>query len=328
MALASACPRADRATRVRPGVTLPHRGLAAKRLLIVSGKGGVGKTTVSAALAIAAARRGLDTIVAEVSGRRDVAAILGCRPAEGAEAEVSAGLHHITIDRQSALEEYLRYEIPGPLPAAILARSGALAVFINATPGMGEMLTIGKVWELTQRPRHRHHARTYDLVVLDAPASGQLVGMLAAPRTFRSIARVGSVAHQAAAVDELLTDPEAVGVVAVATGEQMAVSETIAMVSMLRERFAIESSALVVNRMFPSRFRPAEVAKLCGCDSEPALRSARWSAARSRAQRAHVARLRRGLASVPCVTLPFLFTPELGSDQLRVLGDKLAQSLV
>jgi anion-transporting ArsA/GET3 family ATPase len=303
--------------------------LATKRLLIVSGKGGVGKSTVSAALAVAATRCGLNTIVAEVSERHDVAAMFGHRAAEGlVEAEVFPGVHHVTIDRRSALDEYLRYEVPGPLPAAILARSRAFGLFVDATPGMTDMLTIGKVWELAQRPRHRHGAKPYDLVVLDGPASGQLEGMLAAPRTFRSIARAGPVAHQAAAIERLLSDSASIGVLAVATGEQMAVSETIGMATVLRERFTIELSAVVVNRMFPSRFRPAEVTKLSDLSAEPALRSARWFAARGRAQRAQLSRLRRGLASTPYVTLPFLFTPELGSGEVRGLSDTLARSLL
>ena len=79
----------------------------------------------------------------------------------------------------------------------MLARSRAFQLFVEATPGMSDLLTIGKVWELGQRPRHKPRTDPYDLVILDAPASGQLVGLLAAPRTFREIARVGPVAGRA-----------------------------------------------------------------------------------------------------------------------------------
>ncbi len=203
--------------------------LTARRLLIVSGKGGVGKSTVAAALGVAAARRGLRTVVVEVAGRRDIVGLLGAKARQGhREVEVYPGLRHVAIDRQPALEEYLRDEVPGRLPAAILARSRAFELFMDATPGMGELLTIGKVWELSQRPRHRRGAPQYDLVVLDGPSSGQLVGLLQAPRTFSSIARVGPVARQGAAIERMLLDSGLTAVVAVATAEQMAVSETLA----------------------------------------------------------------------------------------------------
>ena len=153
-----------------------------KRLLIVAGKGGVGRSTVTAALAVDATRRGLRTIVVETAGRADVARMLGGRAADPlVEVELQRGLHHVTIDRRAALEEYLRYEVPGLFPAAMLARSAAFQAFVDAAPGMSDLLTIGKVWELVQRPRHKPHADEYDVVILDAPASGQLVGLLGGP---------------------------------------------------------------------------------------------------------------------------------------------------
>ncbi len=113
--------------------------LLAKRLVVVSGKGGVGKSTVAAALGVVAARRGLRTVVAEVAGRADVAHVLGGEAADRlGEIEVYSGLHHVTIERRPALEEYLRDELPGPLPAGILARSRAFAdVQLGCSRGTG-----------------------------------------------------------------------------------------------------------------------------------------------------------------------------------------------
>ena len=163
--------------------------MMAKRLVIVTGKGGVGKSTVAATLGVVAARHGLATIVAEVAARSDVARVLGARSADRLrESELEPGLHHVPIDPHGAMEEYLREELPGPLPAAILGRSRVFELFAAATPGMRELLTIGKVWELTQRSRHKPGARTYDLVVLDAPAPvtclrcGRLPGRLGRSR--------------------------------------------------------------------------------------------------------------------------------------------------
>jgi anion-transporting ArsA/GET3 family ATPase len=302
--------------------------LSRRRLLIVSGKGGVGKSTVAAALGVAAARRGLQTIVAELAGCRDVARLFGGQAAERlGEVELYPGLHHVTIDRQPALEEYLRDEVPGPLPAAFLARSRAFALFVDATPGMGELLTIGKAWELAQRPRHRRSAAQYDLVILDGPASGQLVGLLQAPRTFGSIARVGPVARQGAAIDRMLSDPSAVAVVAVATPEQMAVSETLALQAALRRELGIEVGAVVVNRLLPSRFSASDAAALSVAPDHPAVHSARWLDERALAQRAQLARLRKGVAGVRGAALPFLFAAQVGLDEIERLARKLQRSL-
>jgi anion-transporting ArsA/GET3 family ATPase len=300
----------------------------ARRLVVVTGKGGVGKSTVAAALAIAAARRGRRTIIAEVSGRTDAARILEGEPADRMrEVQLSAGLSHVTIDRRPALEEYLREEVPGPLPAAILARSRVFGLFVDATPGLGELLTIGKAWQLTQRPRRQRGARPYDLVVLDGPATGQVLGLLEAPRTFRSIARVGPVARQSTAIDRLLTDVGSTAVIAVATPEQMAVSETLGLRAALRERLGISLSGVVVNRVFPSPFSAQDRVRLQSAPDDPAVRAARWLDARARAQQTQLARLQEGLDAVSSTTLPFLFSGELERSDIEQLSCRLERSL-
>jgi len=295
-----------------------------KRLIIVAGKGGVGRSTITAALALGAIRRGLQTIVAETAGRADVARMLGGSATDAlVEVELEPGLHHVSIERQAALEEYLRYEVPGLIGAATLARSTAFQAFVDAAPGMSDLLTIGKVWELIQRPRHKRHARGYDVVILDAPASGQLVGLLAAPRTFAAIARVGPVARQAGTIEHTLRDPQTVGVIAVATPEQMAVSETLALQASLTERFGIELDAVVANRVLPSRFTSDDVLALARAPEDPAVRSARWFAARAKAQRAQLARLRRGVAPTRCTSLPVRFEAALGRDDIERFAELL-----
>ena len=148
------------------------RTAIAERLIIVTGKGGVGKSTVAAALGAAAAGRGLRTIVAELAGRSDVARLLGGEAADRLrEVELYPGLHHVRIDRQPAFEEYLREEVPGPLPAVILSRSRVFGLFVEATPGMDQLLMIGKVWSSrNDRGTGGAPGRT-NLVVLDGPAT-------------------------------------------------------------------------------------------------------------------------------------------------------------
>jgi anion-transporting ArsA/GET3 family ATPase len=299
-------------------------GLIGKHFLIVAGKGGVGRSTVAAALGVAAARSGLRALVVETAGRADVPSLLDRSAGDPlTEVELLPNLHHVTIERRGALEEYLRREVPGPIPAAMLARSRAFDLFVEAAPGMSDVLTIGKVWELGQRPRHTPHTNPYDLVILDAPASGQLVGLLAAPGTFSRIARVGPAARQAARIERALTDKADVGAVVVATAEQMAVTEALGLRATLSERFGVEVGAVVVNRVLPARFSPEDGLALAAAPPDPAIRSARWFHARAQAQRVELERLVRQLEAVPCITLPLLFEAELGLGHVEHLADLL-----
>lgn len=292
--------------------------------MVVTGKGGVGKSTVAAAVAVAAVRRGQQAIVAEIAARSDVARALGSRAGDPLrETEPYPGLRHITIERRAALEAYLRDEVPGLLPAALLARSRAFELFVAATPGMSDLLTIGKVWELTQRPRHARGARAYDLVVLDAPASGNVIGLLAAPRTFRSIARRGPVASQCAAIDRTLTDAACTEVIAVATPEQMAVTETLMLRGELARQLGIELRSVVANRVVHTPFTDRDLEAMAAAGDDPAVRSARWLHGRAAAHQAQLSRLRRGMGEADVRTLPFLFTPELGRMQIEQLAVRL-----
>jgi Anion-transporting ATPase/CBS domain len=138
-------------------------GLLAHSLIVVTGNGGVGKSTVAAALGLAADRRGLRTIVVEVAARDDLSRALSTSDAD-AEQAISDHLHHISIDPQRAVAEYLRQQLPIGALAALLARSRIFTALGAATPGMRELLTVGKVWELAQHQRRTRGSRSYDLV--------------------------------------------------------------------------------------------------------------------------------------------------------------------
>jgi len=293
-------------------------GLFTHSLLVVTGKGGVGKSTVAAALGLAAARRGLRALVVEVSARDDVSSALGARGPHGASAEraVSERLHHISIDPQSAMEDYLREQLPVGVFAGLLSRSRLFTTLTAATPGMRELLTIGKVWELAG-----HEGRDrYDLVVLDAPATGHGLAMLQAPSTFASVARVGPVAKQGRAIASFLGDPRRTAVLAVSTGEEMPVSETLELRAQLQEQMGLDLALVVVNAVLPRRFTERDRRALQAAPSSPARHAALFWAAWASHQRAQIDRLRRGLQGVALVTLPFVFQSALDPAALERLS--------
>jgi anion-transporting ArsA/GET3 family ATPase len=259
-----------------------------RKLIVVTGKGGVGKTTVSAALGLLAVRQGLRTIVVEVTGPEAaagtagagrLAALLGqgvggssIPPRHGVETELREGLlWSLSIDRDRVLAEWLR-AIGGRVPARVLTSSSSFQYLVAAAPGAREMLSMIKVWELAQgrRPQDRgsrdghrtERAADYDLVVLDAPATGHALAMLRSPRTFSAIARVGPIARQSGQVRELLEDPARSAYLAVTHATEMAVTETLELREGLRRDLDRELDGVVVNGTLPRRFEGGELERI------------------------------------------------------------------
>jgi anion-transporting ArsA/GET3 family ATPase len=166
----------------------------------------------------------------------------------------------------------------------------------------------------------------YDLVVLDAPATGHGVAVLEAPGTFADTARVGRIARQGRTIEAMLTDPQRTAVVAVARPEEMPVNETLALQEGLRARLGQPVSLIVANGLLPDRFDAADERALAGAPGVPQVAAARAVAARTREQQSQLARLRRH-AEAPVCTLPFLYTPELARDDLDALSRRLEGAL-
>src|SRR3954470_24114717 len=212
-----------------------------RRLLFVTGKGGVGKTTVAAALGLLAAREGKRTLVCEVDAKGNLADFYEMTPPGFAPVQVQPNLHVMSMDTEESLKEYLSLQLKLPL----LARIGPLAktfdFIATAAPGVKEILTVGKLaWEV----REGH----YDLVVADAPATGHIVGQLRAPEAIKELVSVGLVREQTEWMTTLLTDAATTGVVIVASPEEMPVTESLELIDRLRET-DVDVAGIVVNRV-------------------------------------------------------------------------------
>jgi anion-transporting ArsA/GET3 family ATPase len=288
-----------------------------KRLVFVTGKGGVGKTAVAAALGMVAARDGLRTMVAEVARRDDVHRALAGSEGGWREAAIGDRLHTLSVDPERAMEEYLDDQLSRPL-AELLAGSRIFTYLAAATPGMRELLTVGKLWELAQDERRTPGAEPYDLVVVDAPATGHGLALLDAPRTFGEVAVAGPVARQAGRIHDTLVDTAVTGVVAVATAEEMPVNE----VAHLREALGDRLDLVIANALRPDRFTEEEAALLepLAAGGAPAAVAALAAHHRAAEQREQLDRLGAD------VTLPFVAGDD-GAVDLHALADALAQQL-
>jgi anion-transporting ArsA/GET3 family ATPase len=199
-----------------------------REIVIVSGKGGVGKSTIAAALATLAARTGRRALLVEVEGRDEVAGTLGVSDPGFRELPVPQGFSVLSITPEPAALEYLRLYVGLQRVSRTLIRSGILEQLIGAAPGFRDLLTCGKLYELTEVRRidRRDRGRPiYDVVIVDAPPTGQLASFLSAPRTFAELIRVGRMKRQAGSIDRMLRERSHVLLVTIL--EEMAVAETI-----------------------------------------------------------------------------------------------------
>ena len=311
-------------------------GLLDRKLLFVTGKGGVGKTSVASALGLLAARRGLRTLVCEVDTKGDLADFYGVGPLRFAPTEVKDDLHVMTMDTEESLREYLRLQLRVPL----LSRIGPLArtfdFIANAAPGVKEILTVGK---LTYEVRERH----YDLVVVDASATGHVVGQLGSPVAINDLVKVGLVRNQTDWMIEILTDPASTGVVVVTAPEEMPVSESLELIARLRDETDIDVASVVVNRVLPELFarneeeifrrlrEPTASAALeerIGSGAGAVLDGAQLAVDLRRSRVPHLSRLRDGLpAGLPVLYVPFLFTRSHGVRATAKIADFLGEEL-
>src|SRR5215218_6238645 len=300
----------------------PTTFLRDRELAFVTGKGGVGRTTVALALALAAARAGRRTVVCELAGQARAPRLYGLDTVRaGREVPLEERLWATTIDPVLALEEWAVRQIGSRRLAGLLTRSRTLAAFVDAAPGARELLAITKAWELGRSERWTRGLGGYDLVVVDGPASGHGVGMLRAPRTFAEIARVGPIAAQARQVAALLEDAGRSALIAVAQPAELPVSETLELEGRVLAALGRPLDALIVNGMLPGRLSAADVDRLAAGDG--AVPGAVVIAARRRhgqatAQHGQLRRLRRH-AGAPITTLPFLSRPQLDVDDVREL---------
>ncbi len=307
-----------------------------RRLLFVTGKGGVGKTTVAAGLALLAAERGQRTLVCEVDAKGGMADFFEAGPTEFDPHEVQPRLFAMSMDTEESLKEYLKLQLKVPM----LARVGPLArtfdFIADAAPGVKEILTVGKLcWEV----RERH----YDLVVVDAVATGHIVGQLAAPQGIRELVKVGMVRNQTDWMIDILADPRQTGAVIVSAPEEMPVNETIELAGRISGETDVDLAAVIVNRVLPELFGRNEeaifdqlrepehteaLAAAAGGDVGPILEGARLAVTLRRTRAGHLDRLRKGLpGDLPLLYLPYLFTRAQGLRATRQVAEALSQEL-
>ncbi len=300
-----------------------------KRLVIVTGKGGVGKSTVALALGMAAAAEGRRTIVCEVSSQEHTSRVFHRAEVGFHEVEMADNLWAISIDPDEAMREYVLLQLRVRAMRDMLFRSRIFTYLAAATPGLRELVTIGKIWEVSQPDRKVKKGRNYDLVIVDAPATGHGVAFLQTPRTFANIARVGPIKAQAEALETFIVNHRKTGVAIVSLPEEMPVNETAELERTLVEEVGVAVDRVYLNGLYPERFTPEELDRLASACTpgnggvRGACRAALSEGRRSSAQHEQLARLAE-LVRAPLRTLPFIFEPEVRVEEIRELAEEIS----
>ncbi len=307
-----------------------------RRLHFVVGKGGVGKTTVTAAMAQLLARRGLRTLAVEMDVAGRLPTLLGAPGAVSAPTPVEPRLSTLSIDGRTALEEYLALIIPVKRLLSTIFSSRIYQYFVAAAPGLKELMTIGKIWyEATRTEGGRP---VWDVIIVDAPATGHSLQYLRMPQAARDSFGAGLVQREAAKIVDFLRDADTTAVHLVTLAEEMPVTETLEMHAQLRDTLEMPAGWVVVNRLHGRRFAPsvleqveaaaaratAEERTLLTGVAERGREESGWAAIND----ANLARLKTELGGAPLVELPFLFVEEFDREALATLSQRLEAGMI
>jgi anion-transporting ArsA/GET3 family ATPase len=310
-----------------------------RRLLIIAGKGGVGKTTIACALGWVAAQLGKRTLIAEVDGAGRAAYLLGVGGGEiGKPQAMRETLSVMSVEGSAALAEYLEIIVPIKRVLQAVLASRVYQYFVAAAPGLKELMTVGKIWYEAERIDPDSGQRAWDIVILDAPATGHSLQYLGMPHAAHEVFHSGLVGRESRRLVELLTDPARTAVNLVTTAEEMPVNETLEMYERLRDELHMPLGYLFVNRTHNAPFRPADAnhleERLAQLPEGPtrvvvteALRRAREELGWTAINRAYMERLANSVA-MPSIEIPFSFVEEFGLEDVKRIAAVIENALV
>lgn len=300
-----------------------------KRFVIVAGKGGVGKSTMCAALALAAARAGKRTIVAELNTRERVPQLFGAEPSGYVPTQVRENLFSINIQPEPALHEYGLRKVRLERVYRAVFENEAMKRLLKMIPGMNELLLLGKAFDL-ERERDRSGRPVWDMVIVDAPATGHGVSLLRLPQAILDVIRSGPMAEEVRAMRRLLVDPERTMLNIVTLPEEMPVRETFELLDQVDTVLEMPTGWLLVNGVWPTPPDADELALAAAIgDAAPddavvqgALSCLDVQVRRRGFQQAYLDELHERI-TLPIIELPFLFGPDFGAEAIGTLSDRI-----
>lgn len=314
------------------------------RILVIAGKGGVGKTTVSAALALVAARRGRKVCVAEIDRKGTLPRLFGGKALGYQPSELSPGVWGMNIVVEEALAEYLKVQYHLNRISRMFTSPQFVDYITTAAPGLRDILVLGKVWYLEQGRSGGGPVHDFDTIIVDAQASGHMLTFLSAPMGLADAVQVGPLRRQSEWIIDMLRDRERTRVHMVTLAEEMPVQETVETSGALRTSVGLVPGVAFANAIYTSNPNSkdslehsnpekldADVLKEAAAaagfrleddDIAALVGYAGFFKARSAIQRRHLAGLRRNIEE-PVIELPFLFSAGLALPDIERLADEI-----
>jgi len=301
------------------------------KLLVVSGKGGVGKTSVASCLGLIASRHGKKTLIAEVNAAERISELFGVPPIGYQETQLAQNLYAINVDPRSAFEEYVVEQIHSKRLFSLVFENRFVRAFLDATPGLNELLEIGKIWSLSERDRDEEGNPKYDLVIIDAPATGHGLALLNVPRVVTHAVRVGPLKTKAEAIMKLIQDSKKTLLLIVTLAEEMPVNEALEMIQSAKTTVGVKTGPVFMNALYPPRLSETEGkevrSKLKNFEEEdwyPSFDHAVMAYQKKfMLQNFYLNKLKLGLGRQDIVELPYIFRPHYDRNAIEQLAESL-----
>lgn len=292
-----------------------------RRLLVNIGKGGVGKSTITAALALRAAWAGKRVLVCEVRTSERISRLLGAPQVGTRIGPLDVGIDGVVLDPQEAMREYGMMQLRNRALYRLVFENRWVSKFLGFLPSLPELVMLGKALYHVQEGR-------WDLVLLDSPATGHGVTFLGVPQALRDTLPKGPLRNEADWMQELLVDPATTATNLVTIPEELAVNETLELATSLRETMGLPLGGVFLNRFVSQRFSAGEIEQLAGAASSPLLdaatRAAQVRRLRADASTRYRDELTEKIEGLPLFSIPLLFPQgELGRGEIEAIASSL-----
>lgn len=302
-----------------------------KRFVIVMGKGGVGKSTVCAALGLAASRRGLRTVIAELNTREKVPLLFGCQPGGYRTQRIEENLYSINIQPDPALREYGQMKLKFERLYRMVFENEAMKRLLKVIPGMKELFLLGKVFNM-ERERNQDGSPVWDMIIIDAPATGHGVSLLRLPQAILEVIQSGPMADEVRDMRRLFEDPARTVINLVTLPEEMPVRETLDLQMQIDTILNIPKGYLLVNQVWPEALNSRDQAILSAfhdqAGDDPKVQAAmdclELFTERRRLQEGYLKELQQTV-DMPMLAIPYLFEKSFGFEQINTLSEHIVK---
>jgi anion-transporting ArsA/GET3 family ATPase len=301
-----------------------------RRFVLFTGKGGVGKTTIASAFALSCARRGERTLLVQINTTDKMGRLFGSGEVGTDIVEIEDNLFAVNVTPAAAMEEYALMMLKVRLVYKAVFENRIVSSFLRAVPGLNELVMLGKAYYHVIE--EEDGKRTWDKVVVDAPATGHGIFFLQIPSVITSILESGNMYDEAARMQAVLSDPEVTALNIVTLPEEMPVNETFMMWNAARDKLDMQVATVIANAVYASRFDDDDISRFAELRDEiddpeigGLLDAAAFRARREGIQRNHLERLAD--IDAPVVTIPFIFAEHLDFQSISTIAERLVDTL-